>query len=58
MFSLTEDQATGRWESRDVCFGGDKYCTGSLKGDFARHILSFGEDETGTVEQSPRQAFG
>ena len=50
MFSLTEDQRTSRWDHRELCFGDNKYCNGNFTGDYAQHILSFGEDEAGKLK--------
>lgn len=45
----TLKEKRGTWKVQKVLMGGDDICHSGLVGeDRARHIMSFGEDESGT----------
>lgn len=47
LFKLEESE--GEWENKEICLGTKDICTGDLWNYFPENILSFGEDEAGTV---------
>eukprot|EP00794_Sanderia_malayensis_P019989 gene19990-21949_t len=49
IFSAKEDIKTNTWKSKEVVMGNSSICNNALSGEYAKTILSFGEDEAGEI---------
>ena len=49
--SLKENVASGEWQYREICMGGDQTCRfPKLINSYYKYIISFAEDEAGTFK--------
>ena len=50
IFAAREDPKTQTWMSEEIAMGNESICNNALRGDIPKHILSFGEDESGKFD--------